>query len=159
MFSALKEFLVSRILDMNSILLKEGYPNLDKKKLMSENGWKELPEKIQRPLFLREAFQQVANFVEHTPNYLEIPGTTQKQQLEYLAHDFMDRYEKWLDKNEGKYNVKEIIGAIKSKLDDRTPPPDDAMFESLTVILIHRYGIQVREEASPTPEPTEPEAA
>ncbi len=157
MFSALKEFIVSRILDMNIILLKEGYPNLDKKKLMTENGWGNLPEKIQRPLFLREAFQQVANFVENNPNYLEIPGTTQRQQLEYLAHDFMDRYEKWLDKNEGKYNVKEIIEAIKSKVDNRAPPPDEVMFDSLTVILIHRYGMQNQKE--PEPEPNEPEAA
>lgn len=161
MITDLKNFLSSRILDMNSLLLKAGYPNLDKKKLMAGNGWKELSQDLQAPLYKREAYQQAMNFIEHTPNYMDAAGATKQQQLEYLARNFMDRYETWLKENYAKYDVKGIIDAVKSRTDERHIPPDSTVFDSLTVILIHRYAYS-RLEPTTEPQdsgPDEPEAA
>jgi hypothetical protein len=154
MFTALKDFLAFHIRASNAELRNNGYSDIDRKKLMSGNGWSSLPENIQRYLFHRDAFQQVFNFVNGTPNYMVNPGATEFQKLEYLAHDFMDRYEKWLSENHGKYSVNKIISDARAEVNDEVLPLDEALFDSLTLILLHRYGVSLRGDT-----PDEPDAA
>ena len=140
--SDLLKYLQSRVLDMNSLLLKAGYPKLDRKELMAKNGWKKLPEELQRPIFMRDAFQQVANFVEHSVNPMETPGCTNEHKLHYLATEFTGRYLEWLSKNQEKFDVKvfvDLIEAKKDKLKQGEVPQEEQMFFSLTAILLHNY--------------------
>lgn len=154
MNSALIEFLQGRILDCNSELLQAGYPNLDRKEVMAKNLWQQLPDKIQAPLYKREAFQQVVNFANHVPDYMAMPGATNSQQVEYLMLHFMERYFEWLKKNGENYDVKVLLNATIAGGKEMIVPPEATMFDSLTTILMYRYA----QSQVPTNTP-EPEAA
>lgn len=143
----------SQVQAMNALLLRHGYPNLDRKKLMSVNGWKTLPVEVQEPLFKRDAFQQVANFIEHTPDYMEVAGATDLEKLEYLGLSFMDDYLVWLKENAGTFQVDQLVDSFtsakgKSEIQEKE---DSLFFTNMTLMLINRYAQKHLQKSDPAP--------
>lgn len=152
---------IKSLIHQEEIKLKEsGYYDLDKKKLMAENAWSRLPDKIFTPLQIKDKLQQVLNFIEFIPDSINNKNSTNHQKLEQIAHEFINDYLKWLEDNQEKFPIQPLIEHYKEKFKDLPKSVSrESFFLFFTNNMIRYFIVEsmenLKSSSTPTP-PTQP---